>query len=243
MTSDLHTAIARCDAERAKPIADFAGNVSIAIADYDLIRGAVADREATTEESSVVRSPRSGDAEMASVPDAYRVIVDEIGCPHCCASRLWTVIGPDEVCEGQSWEDEDTAQDLAERMCKAFAAGRASVAPNVGAQVEPVAWRVDWHPTLAPEGETNIIYYHELADAQKILTNLAASKPPMAGTITPLYTDPPAPPGDVTDAMVERACVGAYGAWDWSVIPESDKPDTRKLMRKALSGALSEVAK
>ena len=55
--------------------------------------------------------------------EPYFVEVDENGCSHCGAGRTYTVIGPDGVAFGQSWESEDDASGMAEILNEAFYRG------------------------------------------------------------------------------------------------------------------------
>lgn len=56
--------------------------------------------------------------------DPYFVEVDVNGCAHCKGGRMWTVIGPDTVACGISWEDVENAEDYAEACNDAYAHGR-----------------------------------------------------------------------------------------------------------------------
>jgi hypothetical protein len=70
------------------------------------------------------------DAVPCSVPtpelphDApFRVEVDKGGCERCGHGTQWTVVGPDDVAIGQSFEDEELADDIAEYMNQGYRAG------------------------------------------------------------------------------------------------------------------------
>ena len=56
----------------------------------------------------------------------YFIEVDVNGCEHCSGGRMWTVVGPGDIGIGQSWGDEEHAQDIADLMNMAFDAGRES---------------------------------------------------------------------------------------------------------------------
>lgn len=58
--------------------------------------------------------------------DPYFTEVDDNGCPHCSAGRTWCVVGPDGDRGSTSYEDEDAAIDLADKLNDAFALGRSS---------------------------------------------------------------------------------------------------------------------
>lgn len=55
--------------------------------------------------------------------EPYFVAVGETGCSGCGAGRTYTVIGPDGVAIGPSWEEEDEAADHASRLNEAFYMG------------------------------------------------------------------------------------------------------------------------
>ena len=54
----------------------------------------------------------------------YTVEVDKPGCDHCGTGCQWTVVGPDDVAIGQSFEDKELADDIADYMNMAFDAGK-----------------------------------------------------------------------------------------------------------------------
>lgn len=54
----------------------------------------------------------------------YFVEVDSNGCGHCGAGRTYTVIGPDGVAAGTSWENEEDADAYADAMNEAYAHGQ-----------------------------------------------------------------------------------------------------------------------
>ena len=55
---------------------------------------------------------------------AYRVEVDNRGCARCGARKSLTVVGPDDVALGESWELQDDAESVAELLNEAFEKGR-----------------------------------------------------------------------------------------------------------------------
>lgn len=55
--------------------------------------------------------------------EPYFVEVGETGCSDCGAGRTYTVVGPDGVAIGQSWEEEDEAAEMASRLNEAFYIG------------------------------------------------------------------------------------------------------------------------
>lgn len=59
--------------------------------------------------------------------EPYFVEVDNNGCPHCRAGRNYTVIGPDGLGCGTSYDDEEDAMHMAEELNAAYFTGRASV--------------------------------------------------------------------------------------------------------------------
>ncbi len=67
-------------------------------------------------------SPSQDDRERARI--AYVVELDKQGCECCGAGNYWTVVGPDDVGISQSFADRCVAEDTAELMNSAFAAGR-----------------------------------------------------------------------------------------------------------------------
>lgn len=69
--------------------------------------------------------------------DPYFVEVDQNGCAHCSAGRTYGIIGPGGVALGQTWDDEEPAQELAGHLNAAFDAGRQSV--SAVAKPDPVA--------------------------------------------------------------------------------------------------------
>ncbi len=60
--------------------------------------------------------------------EAYRVEVETDGCEKCGYGRLWAVVGPDGDALGRSFEDEEGAADLAEKLNAAYSAGVAAAA-------------------------------------------------------------------------------------------------------------------
>lgn len=65
---------------------------------------------------------------MSDTP--YRLAIDLSGCSNCGASRSWTIIGPDDVGIGTSWEDEQFASDVKDLLNMAYDAGRENAAPQ-----------------------------------------------------------------------------------------------------------------
>lgn len=61
---------------------------------------------------------------MANEP--YFVEVDVNGCDRCGAGKTWTVVGPDLVAAGTSWECVSDAEDFAEALNDAFYKGVAN---------------------------------------------------------------------------------------------------------------------
>lgn len=59
--------------------------------------------------------------------EPYFVEVNNDGCSRCGHDRTWTVVGPDGVALGQSWVDEDDAQDVADWLNEAYEAGRGAI--------------------------------------------------------------------------------------------------------------------
>jgi predicted regulator of Ras-like GTPase activity (Roadblock/LC7/MglB family) len=57
--------------------------------------------------------------------DAYAVEVDQLGCKTCGHGRTWTVVGPDGVAIGQSFEDHADAEDLAALLSHVHDAAKA----------------------------------------------------------------------------------------------------------------------
>ena len=53
----------------------------------------------------------------------YRTEIDEDGCERCGSSQTWTVVGPDETSESQSWGQFDDADHFADRMNAAYIQG------------------------------------------------------------------------------------------------------------------------
>jgi hypothetical protein len=78
--------------------------------------------------------PAPQDRTEPTPPDEpYFIEVDSGGCERCAGGKTWTVIGPDGVAIGQSWEDEDHAADVADLMNQAFWQGRGDRDPAVEA--------------------------------------------------------------------------------------------------------------
>ncbi len=61
--------------------------------------------------------------------DPYIVEVDSGGCEHCAQGKSWTVVGPDGVAMGVSYDEESEANFLASMMNLAYETGLLSVAP------------------------------------------------------------------------------------------------------------------
>jgi hypothetical protein len=53
----------------------------------------------------------------------YFIEVDQNGCTHCGSGRSWIVIGPDGVGGSTSYDDADTAQEVADALNQAFENG------------------------------------------------------------------------------------------------------------------------
>ncbi len=66
--------------------------------------------------SGHVLKPRPND-------EPFFVEVEKNGCELCGHGKQWTVVGPDGVAIGQSFEDEELAADIAEYMNQGFHAG------------------------------------------------------------------------------------------------------------------------
>lgn len=56
----------------------------------------------------------------------YQVEVEKNGCERCGEGKLWVIVVND-VAGGTSYENEDEARELCEKLNYAFEAGRASV--------------------------------------------------------------------------------------------------------------------
>ncbi len=103
--------------------------IDSAVAAYDCL---------TTDEHDALLaegSASSAGAERRPIADEvveppYFVEVDKNGCSACGHERSWTVVGPGDIAEGQSWLDEEEAARLCERMNAAYYAGRESALPR-----------------------------------------------------------------------------------------------------------------
>jgi hypothetical protein len=62
--------------------------------------------------------------------DAYKVEVEDQPCPHCTRGTVFAVVGPDEIALGFMFENKDEAQELADHMNMAYAAGLAANKPQ-----------------------------------------------------------------------------------------------------------------
>lgn len=96
---------------------------------------------------------------------AYKIVVDKEGCQHCGGERTWTIEGPDEVCIGTSWGDEEFASDICDLMNMAFDAGKEAPAPEEQRQFEekPVAWLIQ-RPDTVGEGRQYEVTLTPLTD-------------------------------------------------------------------------------
>lgn len=65
-------------------------------------------------------------SEASRETEAYRVVADSDGCPHCHAGKTWTVVGPDDVAIGQSFSEEVDAEETAEMLNHAYMLGVAA---------------------------------------------------------------------------------------------------------------------
>ena len=54
---------------------------------------------------------------------AYVVIIDQDGCKECGHGRTFQVVGPDEVALGTTWEDLESAQEMAYELNAAYMLG------------------------------------------------------------------------------------------------------------------------
>jgi hypothetical protein len=59
----------------------------------------------------------------------YRVELDTKGCAHCGAGDSYTVVGPDDVGWGISWDKREDADDFADAMNAAYEQGQKVPAP------------------------------------------------------------------------------------------------------------------
>lgn len=50
----------------------------------------------------------------------YRPEIDQPSCDHCGRGATWHVVGPNNVADGRSWENEDDAEDLAAALNEAY---------------------------------------------------------------------------------------------------------------------------
>jgi hypothetical protein len=69
--------------------------------------------------------------------DAYRVEVDDHGCPGCGHGVTYTVMGPDGYTQGVSFGEESDAYELASALNGAFRNGRHVAFVTVGRRVGP----------------------------------------------------------------------------------------------------------
>lgn len=71
--------------------------------------------------------------------EPYHVAVDENGCGHCGVGRQWTVVGPDGVACGTSWDEEEDADHFADQMNDAYWNGKGDTEAEV-ARVKAAFW-------------------------------------------------------------------------------------------------------
>jgi hypothetical protein len=82
--------------------------------------------------------------------EAYFIEVENKGCSHCGANRMWRVVGPDGVAMSTIYERDEDAADLAEDLNIAYAAGRAFVQAQVADAVERAARVADNYTIEGP---------------------------------------------------------------------------------------------
>jgi hypothetical protein len=76
--------------------------------------------------SVVLKAQRRIESEspgQSSKDEPFFVEVDVNGCERCGHGKQWTVVGPDGVQIGQSFEDEELASEIAEYMNQGYRAG------------------------------------------------------------------------------------------------------------------------
>lgn len=83
---------------------------------------------------------RTSDPMTTKIEDPYFVEVDANGCGHCGAGRQWTVVGPDGVAIGQSFEDEEIADDIASYMNQAYWVGKGDTEAEIE-RVKQAFWK------------------------------------------------------------------------------------------------------
>ena len=65
--------------------------------------------------------------------EPYRAIRETEPCKRCGEGETWTVMGPEDICIGQSWAGENAecnAEECAQELNAAFDAGRRSVSQS-----------------------------------------------------------------------------------------------------------------
>lgn len=79
----------------------------------------------------------------------YVVEVESEGCERCCAGRMWTVVGPDDVALSTSFADQEHVEWIAEQMNHAYRAGQSAArADGEAAGLEKAAKVVKTHEVL-----------------------------------------------------------------------------------------------
>lgn len=66
----------------------------------------------------------------------YVVEVESEGCERCCAGRMWTVVGPDDVALSTSFADQEHVEWIAEQMAHAYRAGQSAARADVSDALE-----------------------------------------------------------------------------------------------------------
>ena len=56
--------------------------------------------------------------------EPYTIEIESDGCEKCGHGKQWAIMRPDGVCLGQTWENPEEAQQIADWMNEAFVAGQ-----------------------------------------------------------------------------------------------------------------------
>ena len=68
---------------------------------------------------------------------AYRVIVDREECLSCGEGKLWTVMGPEETCIGESFGEEVDAEETMEALNHAYNKGQEAMRERIALEIIP----------------------------------------------------------------------------------------------------------
>lgn len=156
--------------------------------------------------------------------EPYRVEVDNGGCERCSHGMTWTVVGPDGVAAGTSWEDEDVAGYQAGILNDAYRVGHSAAllrAPEPPAvRPQDNLERCTTHPDSSHELHCMVCEQAACEESDPLLAAASLAPPEGLREWQPITTNQSLK-GEyvlvamITDGQVRRVSEAAHNGLGW----------------------------